>query len=216
MNITIFGAGHMGHAIGTRLVTGGHSVTLVNRTPEKAKTVAAELQSLAKNGAMVKTATADSVELGEVVVLAVKYSVSQELVRQLGNKLVGKVVVDISNPLNATYSDLATAPGTSAAEELAKAAPAGAQVVKAFNTVFAGTLVNGQVGGVPLDIFIAGDDEAAKGKVSQLVKDGGMMVVDVGPLSRARQLESLAFLGIDLKMKQFRDLSIGWKLIRAK
>ena len=216
MNITIFGAGHMGHAIGARLVSGGHSVTLVNPTPEKAKTVAAELQSLAKKGAVAKTATADSVELGEVVVLAVRYSVSKELVRQLGNKLVGKVVVDICNPLNATYSDLATAPGTSAAEELAKAAPAGAQVVKAFNTVFAAPLVDGQVGGVPLDIFIAGDDEAAKGKVSQLVKDGGMMVVDVGPLSRARQLESLAFLGIDLKMKQFRDLSIGWKLIRAK
>jgi hypothetical protein len=95
-----------------------------------------------------------------------------EIVRDLGDRLAGKVVVDISNPLNETFDGLATAPGTSAAEEVAQSAPADARVVKAFNTTFSGTLVGGQVAGQPLDVFIAGDDEARE-KVAQLVRDGG-------------------------------------------
>jgi hypothetical protein len=65
-------------------------------------------------------------------------------------------------------------------------------VVKAFNTTFAGTLVAGEVSGQPLDVLIAGDDNNAKQKVSQLVSDGGLRPVDVGPLHRAQQLEQLA------------------------
>jgi 8-hydroxy-5-deazaflavin:NADPH oxidoreductase len=82
-------------------------------------------------------------------------------------------VVDISNPLNETFDGLATAPGTSAAEEVAQSAPAGARVVKAFITSFWGTLVEGQVAGESLDVLIAGDEEEAKERVAQLVRDGG-------------------------------------------
>jgi hypothetical protein len=107
-------------------------------------------------------------------------------------------VVDISNPLNQTFDALATAPGTSAAEEVATAT-AGATVVKAFNTTFSGTPVEGQVAGQPLDVLIAGDDEEAKKTVTQLVRDGGLRAIDVGPLERARELEGLGFLGIALQ-----------------
>jgi 8-hydroxy-5-deazaflavin:NADPH oxidoreductase len=71
--------------------------------------------------------------------------------------------------------------------------------VKAFNTTFAGTLVAGEVGGQQLDVLIAGDDQAAKETVSQLVSDGGLRPIDVGPLSRAQQLEQLGFLHISLQ-----------------
>jgi len=121
-----------------------------------------ELRGVAKNGATVKTATLENVELGDVVVLAVWYGVNLDLVKKLGNKLAGKTVVDIANPLNSTFDGLATAPDTSSAEEVAKVVPANTKVVKAFNTTFAGTLVDGQVGGQKLDVFIAGDDEDAK------------------------------------------------------
>jgi predicted dinucleotide-binding enzyme len=130
----------------------------------------------------------------EVVILAVWYPSSLEAARELGGELEGKVVVDISNPVNQTFDGLATEPGTSAAEELAKAAPAGARVVKAFNTTFAGTLVEGEVAGQPLDVFIAGYDEGAKEIVAQLARDGGLRAIDVGPLERARHLEGLGFL----------------------
>ncbi len=78
------------------------------------------------------------------------------------------------------------APGTSAAEQIAAAAPT-ARVVKAFNTTFARTLIAGQVGGASLDVFIAGDDAAAKQAVTDLATSGGLRPIDAGPLKRARE-----------------------------
>jgi 8-hydroxy-5-deazaflavin:NADPH oxidoreductase len=115
-------------------------------------------------------------------------------------QLAGKAVVDITNPVDTqTWDRLATPPGTSSAEEVQQLVPQGTPVVKAFNTTFAGTLVAGEVDGQQLDVLIAGDDEAAKDKVSQLASDGGLRPIDVGPLSRAQQLEQLGFLNISLQ-----------------
>jgi len=188
----------MGRGIGTRAVAGGHSVTFVDANPEVAAKAAADVKAAAKNGATVSSASLDA-ELGDVVVLAVWYGTNIEIAKQLGAKLAGKVVVDIANPLNATYDGLATALDSSSAEDLAKAVAAGAKVVKAFNTTFAGTLLAGSVAGQPLDVFIAGDDADAKSKVSQLVTDGGMRAIDAGPLHRARQIEAMQLLHITLQ-----------------
>ena len=196
MNVTIIGSGNMGRGIGTRAVAGGHSVTFVDANPEVAEKAAADVKGSAKNGAKVSTASLGEAQLGDVVVFAVWYGTNIELAKQLGNKLAGKVVVDIANPLNSTYDGLATAPDSSSAEDLAKAIANGAKVVKAFNTTYAGTLLSGQVAGQPLDVFIAGDDVDAKAKVAQIVTDGGMRVVDTGPLSRARQIEGMQLLHI--------------------
>ncbi len=198
MKVTIIGAGNMGRGIGTRAAAGGHSVAFVDANPEVAEKTAADVKAAAKKGATVSAASLDA-ELGDVVVLAVWYGTNIEIAKQLGTKLAGKVVVDIANPLNATYDGLATAPDSSSAEDLAKAVAAGAKVVKAFNTTFAGTLLAGQVAGQPLDVFIAGDDADAKGKVSQLVTDGGMRAIDAGPLHRARQIEAMQLLQITLQ-----------------
>ena len=198
MNITIIGSGNMGRGIGTRAVAGGHSVTFVDANPEVAEKAAADLKSAAKNGATVSAANLDA-ELCDVVVLAVWYGTNIEIAKQLGTKLAGKVVVDIANPLNSTYDGLATAPDSSSAEDLAKVVAAGAKVVKAFNTTFAGTLLAGAVAGQPLDVFIAGDDADAKSKISQLVTDGGMRAIDAGPLHRARQIEAMQLLHITLQ-----------------
>jgi NADPH-dependent F420 reductase len=196
MNVTIIGAGNMGRGIGTRLVAGGHSVTFVDASPETAEKTAAEVKASAQNGAKVSTASLGEAELGDVVVLAVWYGTNIELAKQLGAKLAGKVVVDIANPLNSSFDGLATAPDSSSAEDVASAIVAGAKVVKAFNTTYAGTLLAGEVAGQPLDVFIAGDDADAKSKVAELVKDGGMRPIDAGPLSRARQIEAMQFLHI--------------------
>jgi predicted dinucleotide-binding enzyme len=199
MNVTIIGAGNMGRGIGTRAVAGGHSVTFVDANPEVAEKTAADVKNSAKKGAKVSTASLGDVVLGDVVVLAVWYGTNIEIAKQLGAKLAGKVVVDIANPLNATYDGLATAPSSSSAEDLAKAVASGAKVVKAFNTTFAGTLIAGEVAGQKLDVFIAGDDADAKSKVSLLVTDGGMRAIDTGPLSRARQIEGMQLLQIVLQ-----------------
>ena len=196
MNVTIIGSGNMGRGIGTRLVSGGHSVTFVDANPEVAEKTAADVKASAKKGAKVSTASLGDAELGDVVVLAVWYGTNIEIARQLGTRLAGKVVVDIANPLNSTYDGLATAPDSSSAEDLAKAIASGAKVVKAFNTTYAGTLLAGESAGQKLDVFIAGDDVDAKSKVAQLVTDGGMRAIDTGPLSRARQIEGMQLLHI--------------------
>ena len=196
MNVTIIGAGNMGRGIGTRVVAGGHSVTFVDANPEVAEKTAVDVRAVAKNGAKVSTTSLGDAQLGDVVVFAVWYGTNLELAKQLGNKLAGKVVVDIANPLNSTFDGLATAPDSSSAENLAKAIASGAKVVKAFNTTFAGTLLTGESGGQKLDVFIAGDDADAKAKVAQIVTDGGMRAVDTGPLSRARQIEGMQLLHI--------------------
>ena len=147
------------------------------------------------------------------MILALYYPGTLDVAKELGDRLVGKVVVDITNPLNQNFDGLATAPGTSAAEELATSAPPGARVVKAFNTTFAGTLVAGEVAGQPLDVLLAGDDEEAKERVAQLVRDGGLRAIDTGPLERARQLEGLGFLGITLQQPLGLNFQSAWKLI---
>jgi len=199
MNVTIIGSGNMGRGIGTRAVAGGHSVTFVDRDPEEAEKAATDVRASARNGAKVSAASLGEAELGDVVVFAVWYGTNLELAKQLGNRLAGKVVVDIANPLNATYDGLATAADSSSAEDLAMAIASGARVVKAFNTTFAGTLLTGESGGQKLDVFIAGDDADAKAKVAQIVTDGGMRAVDTGPLSRARQIEGMGLLHIVLQ-----------------
>ena len=195
MNITIIGAGNMGRGIGIRLVSGGHSVTYMDAYPEMAERTASDVKTHTQKGANVYTAPMDSANVSDIVVLALWYDTNLEVARQLGQKLAGKVVVDIANPFS-TYDPRATQPDSSSAEELAKIVPPSVHVVKAFSTTFAGTLLTGKVAGQPLDVFIAGDDHEAKAKVAKLVSDGGLRPIDVGPLSRARQIEGMQLLHI--------------------
>jgi 8-hydroxy-5-deazaflavin:NADPH oxidoreductase len=202
MKITIIGAGNMGRGIGTRLVAGGHEVEIGDRDPADARKLAQELGEAA-------TALDSSAALGgEVVVFAVYYPGIKDAVRQYADQLSGKVVVDITNPVNVeTWDSLATEPGSSSAEEVQQLLPPGTPVVKAFNTTFAPTLVKGEVDGQPLDVLIAGDDEGAKQKVARLATDGGLRPIDVGPLRRAQQLEQLGFLHIAIQ--QPHNLGFG-------
>ena len=192
MKLTIVGAGNMGRGIGTRAVAGGHEVEIVDRDPEEARKLAEELGGSA--------ADPGAAFAGDVVVFAVYYPGIKDAVREYGDRLAGKAVVDITNPIDTeTWDRLATPAGTSSAEEVAELVPEGTPVVKAFNTTFAATLVSGEVGGQQLDVLIAGDDEEAKRKVSQVASDGGLRPIDVGPLARAQQLEHLGYLHISLQ-----------------
>lgn len=194
MKVTIVGAGNMGRGIGTRAVAGGHDVEIVDRDLAEAKALAEELGGSA-------TALDPGAPFGgEIVVFAVYYPGIKDAVQEYADQIAGKVVVDITNPVNTeTWDSLATTPGSSAAEEVAQLVPNGTSVVKAFNTTFAPTLVAGEVAGQQLDVLIAGDDDRAKQKVSQLASDGGLRPIDVGPLVRAQQLENLGFLHISIQ-----------------
>ena len=118
-NLTIIGTGNMGKAIAEVATRGGHSV-----------------QSL-------DTSTPDEEVRGDIVVLAVYYSAFADIVQDRGASLAGRVVVDISNPVDmATIDGLLVPADSSAAAELAKQLPE-SKVLKAFNTTFAPTVESG-------------------------------------------------------------------------
>jgi len=108
--------------------------------------------------------------------------------------LAGKVIVDISNPFDPAFTGLVTPPSSSGAEEVAKCAPAGAHVVKAFNTLFSNVLAAGG----PLDVFMAGDAAHAKASVSAFIKSLGLRPQDTGDLSMAHWLEGAGLLEMGL------------------
>ena len=213
MNVTILGSGNMARAIAARLLAGGNSVTLLSRTPDKAAAHIKELAPLAAKGATVKVAAQGSPISDPVVINSIYYPAVLDVITSYGKQLDGKILVDITNPLNQTFDDLATPPGTSAAEEIARVAPAGTKVVKAFNTTFAGLLAQGHVAGQPLDVLMAGDDEQAKATVAKLIEGGGQRALDAGPLKRARQLEGLALLSIVLQAKLAKPWMSGVKIV---
>jgi predicted dinucleotide-binding enzyme len=192
VDVTIIGTGNMARGIATRVLAGGHSVTLLGTTPEKAEALAAELDGHVRAG------KAGDALAGDVAVLAVWYQAVDDVLTTYGDQLAGKVVVDITNPVDLeTYAPLTVEEG-SVAQHIAARVP-GAKVVKAFNTTFAGTLVEGTVAGQPLDVFLAGDDQAAKDVVKQLVRDGGLRPVDVGALALAHHVEALGYLNMAIQ-----------------
>ena len=194
MDITIIGTGNMARGVGSRALAGGHNLTVVGKDSESAQAVAADIGG----GGSVKTSVTGEPLEGDVVVLAVYYPDARAAVEQHADQLAGKVVVDITNPVDESLDGLVVPADGSATQELAGLAP-GARFVKAFNTTFAGTLTAGEVSGHRLDVLIAGDDDEAKATVAGLARDGGLNPIDAGPQKRARELEALGLLHMALQ-----------------
>jgi predicted dinucleotide-binding enzyme len=132
------------------------------------------------------------------VILAVYYGSIAQVLEQRADQLAGKIVVDITNPVNVeTFDSLVVPADSSAAAEIAATLP-NARVLKAFNTNFAATLASGTVGDQPTTVLIAGDDAEAKAQLAEVVTAGGLKAVDAGSLRRARELEALGFLQMTL------------------
>lgn len=192
--ISILGSGNMARGIGTRVLTSGNTVQILDRDSDRASALAADL------GGDVTAGTTTQQPTGEIVVLAVPYEAAVALVTDYGKQLDGKIIVDITNPVDfASFDRLVTPENSSAAEEIAAVAVGGSPVVKAFNTTFAPTLVSGQVAGQPLDVLIASDSDGAKSTITELVRSSGLNPIDAGPLRRARQLEHTGFLHMTLQ-----------------
>ena len=192
MNILVIGAGNMGSAFVKQLTLAGHQIAVTARSLEKAQAVAA-----AHPGA-IAVAAAHAAAQADVVVLATGYADAVGALQSVGD-LKGKVVIDITNPLTADFMGLTLGYSTSAAEEIAKAVPE-AEVVKAFNTVFAQVLSDGaDFGhGQTVPVFVASDSERARQTAKALAESMGFKTVDAGGLKNARYLEPLAGLNIYL------------------
>lgn len=190
-SISIVGVGSMASALAGRALAGGNTVEIIGRDPAKAEALAAAL------GAVTVGTTGDA-PAGDIVIVAVPYASAAAVVSEYGDALDGKVIIDITNPITPDLSGFLTPQGTSGAQEIAKAAAAGAHVVKAFNTLPCDVLAAGSVEGRPVDVSIAGDDAAAKAHVSAFIESMGMHPMDAGALPMARALEHLTLLQLGL------------------
>ncbi|CAB3810878.1 NADPH-dependent F420 reductase [Paraburkholderia fynbosensis] len=207
--ISIIGTGGMAAAIGGLAARAGHTVEVMSRDAVKARALAEQI------GAGATTRTFGAAAAGDIVILAVPYSAVLDVVKQYGEELAGKVLVDITNPVASDHTSFVTPGDSFGAQEITKAAPADAKVVKAFNTQFSHVLSAGPVPGRPLDVFIAGDDEHAKARVSAFIGSLGLRPMDTGPLSMARTLEHACLLSLGLLTHSVKhtNFSIGVSLL---
>jgi hypothetical protein len=189
-SISVIGLGNMASALADRALAGGNAVEIIGRDQAKAKELAAALGATA--------GTADAAPAGDIVILAVPYASAAAVVSEYGDALHGKVIIDITNPISSDFTGFVTPDGSSGAQEIAKVAPAGAHVVKAFNTLFSHVLAAGPAEGRLLDVFIAGDDAQAKTRVSAFIESLGLRPMDIGQLQMARTLENVALLQLGL------------------
>jgi 8-hydroxy-5-deazaflavin:NADPH oxidoreductase len=181
-SVTIFGSGNMASAISEVLTAGGATVDHIRSTdpPGPVK--------------------------GDIVVLAVPHPACDDILEKYSAELAGKIVVDITNPLDfETFDSLVVPAHSSAAADIADALPS-SQVLKAFNTNLAPTLSAKKIGPNTTTVLVAGDDSDAKEALIDAVRAGGLDAIDVGPLRRARELEAIGFLQIKLAASE----QIGW------
>lgn len=181
MEITIFGKGNMGQAIGKNFAEAGNTVQYYG----------------SKDTAQ---------QLGDIVVMAVPYPALAALAKQYQAELAGKIVVDITNPLNfETWDELVVPADSSAAQQLQELLPE-SKVLKAFNTNFAATLQSGKIGELPTTVLVAGDDEDAKAAFKSVLASSALRVLNAGKLKRAREMEATGFLQMTLAASE----QIGW------
>lgn len=172
--ISIFGKGNMGKAIGKNFEDAGNPIDYIQSDSPK-------------------------IELGEIVVLAVPYPAVSDILNNYSTELDGKIVVDITNPVNFDTFDGLVVPSDSSAAEIISGKLPNSKVVKGFNTTFAATLLNKKVSDDHITtVLLAGDDEESKNLIIKSLDSSGLAVIDAGNLNRARELESLGFLQLSL------------------
>lgn len=211
MKISVIGAGNVGRALGTGWAKAGHSIIFGVRDPNKP-----EVKALCAQTGATAASPEDAAREGNVVVLALPWSVAENAVKSLGD-LQGKIVMDCMNPLAMKDGALGLERGysTSGGEAVASWLP-GAKVVKTFNQVGAEMMMEGARFETRPAMFLAGDDENAKSIVSPLVGELGFEALDAGALKQARILEPLAMVWINQAL--IRGLGRNWAfgVIRLK
>lgn len=200
MKSVILGTGNLGRRLHQLLVAAGQDATLC-----------------ARQAAAGRPSYAEGIVDADLVILAIPYFALAEVLPPLAEALLGKVVVDCTNPLNEDWSPRLLRQENSAGEEVARLLPQ-SRVVKAFNTVFADVMAAERLNrsGQKVTAFIAGDDALAKDAVTALAAAAGMAPLDAGPLRAARYLEAMAHLNIQIAVGQGGGTNAAFLYHQAK
>jgi hypothetical protein len=196
MKIGILGTGTVADTIGSRLIELGHEMKLGSRTANNEKALAFAEKHKGKNGSA--GTFADAASFGEILFNCTKGEHSVDAIRQAGAGIIGKILIDIANPLDFSKGMppclIPSLSNTnSLGEEIQKTFP-NVKVVKTLNTMWCGIMVNpGLIGGGDHVNYICGNDVEAKSAVKNLLREFGWKpenMLDLGDITSARATEA--------------------------
>ncbi len=200
MKIAIIGSGNVGSGLANALGHAGHHIIFGSRNPAPGQTNEATIESAAR--------------AADAIILAIPFAAAFDVIAA-GGGFVGKIVIDVTNPLGMGENGLGLTLGftTSGAETIAAMAPK-ALLFKAFNQTGIENMAEAAAYALRPVMFVAGDDQAAKPKVMALVSDIGFEAIDAGGLVAARLLEPLGMLWIELARKRGHGPDFAFTLQR--
>jgi hypothetical protein len=205
MHIGIIGSGPMARSLALGWLQAGHTIQIGSRQPEEKSALLKEVP-----GATI-AAIADTVATAEVIVPAIPYIAVAPFARQYADQLQQKLLIDIANPFEHLPDNR-----RAGAEITAQAIGPGARVVAAFKTNFWETLLEpfASQASNTRDVFYAGDDAADKATVARLIADLGFQPIDCGPLRKARILDGMVPLLLELDQRYAAGAHrLSWKLL---
>lgn len=199
MNIGILGSGDVGKTLGKGLVQVGHQVKVGSRDPKKLQAWVQEVGSKGSAGSFEEAAT-----FGDVIFICTLWAGTENALKLAGKQFDQKIVVDVTNPLDFSKGMPPTyigGPGKSNGEKIQQWLPT-AKVVKAWNSIGNQIMCNPQRQEGDPDFFICGHEEGKK-FVSDVAKQWGWKnIVDIGDITKAHLLESMAMLWIEYGFKE--------------
>jgi predicted dinucleotide-binding enzyme len=201
MRITIFGAGNIGLAAGTKWKEKGHEVIFGVRDPQSQKA-----WNALSIGAKVLPFQ-DAIEGADIILIALPFGVVDEVIKGIDVEWEGKIIIDATNPVS-----ISTEPFESAMEAIT-AWTGNGEVVKAFNTTGVSNMMNPVYNGKPIETFICGNEKTAKETVKQLAEELGFLVVDIGGMENAPMLESLGKLWVTMAYKLGKGPNFAFTIV---
>jgi predicted dinucleotide-binding enzyme len=205
MHIAILGAGRVGTTLGSRLQAAGHTITYGVRDP------ADDAHTALRDAGGGVAAIRDAVAGADAAILSTPYRANADVLAAAGD-FGGKVLVDATNPIGAGMM-LAVGHSDSGAETVARLAT-NARVVKAFNTTGVENMADATIDGRRVMMPVCGVDDDAIEVGLQLARDVGFEAVSMGPLDRARLLEPMALVWIQLAYQRGEGRGFGFGILR--
>lgn len=202
--IGVLGTGHMGGGLAREAARAGRRVLVGARDIARAERVRRDVRARFPGATVFAGDHADAVNGADLLLLAVPFPAAAGVLTELRQALVGKVLVDMSNPFGALPPD------RSAAEEHAAMLSAGTAVVAAFKTNFSDLLDPANRGGAVYDVHLAADERHPRERVAAFIIDIGLRPVDCGPLASARVLDAMVPLLVEMDRRFGNNRRSAW------